>query len=212
LHEVDGTYDDAFRMSIQHTRQEGGLNRNTAYHPLTIEGKKTVAFEMWEQLGGAVPDAVVVPTGDGVILAGVYKGFRDLVRAGLAHRLPRLVAVQARSSDAIHRYVHSGGYSDAPMPSTVADSISVRTPANAHMARRAILESRGTSVTVSDRQILDAQVDLARTTGIFAEPAAAAGLAGLRALHGRFEGGQVVVLLVTGHGLKDVDAPLRHLG
>ncbi len=212
LHEVDGTYDDAFRLSIEHTRRDGGLNRNTAYHPLTIEGKKTVAFEMWEQLGGAVPDAVVVPTGDGVILAGVYKGFRDLVRAGLAHRLPRLVAVQAESSDAIHRYVHSGVYSDAPTPSTVADSISVRTPANAHMARRAILESRGTSVAVSDREILDAQVDLARTTGIFAEPAAAAGLAGLRAVHDRFEGGQVVVLLVTGHGLKDVEAPLRHLG
>lgn len=211
LHAVDGTYDDAFRLSIEHTREQGGLNRNTAYHPLTIEGKKTVALEIWAQLGGRVPDAVVVPVGDGVILAGVYKGFRDLVRAGLALGLPRLLAVQAESSDAIHRYVCSGTYADAPSPTTVADSISVSAPSNAHMARRAVVESGGSTVTVTDAEILEAQGWLARTTGVFAEPAAAAGLAGLRAARDRFTSDETVVLLVTGHGLKDVEAPLKHL-
>lgn len=212
LHAVDGTYDDAFRLSIEHTRTRGGLNRNTAYHPLTIEGKKTVALEMWADLGGRVPDAVVVPVGDGVILAGVWKGFRDLVQAGIATRIPRLVAVQAERSDAIHRYVHTGVYADAPAPSTVADSISVCAPSNAHLARRAIVESGGTSVTVTDAAILDAQAELARTTGVFAEPAAAAGLAGLRAARAHVDAGETVVLLVTGHGLKDVEAPLKRLG
>ena len=100
---VKGTYDDAFRLSLDYTARRGGLNRNTAYHPLTLEGKKTAALEIWAQLGFQVPDAVVVSVGDGVILGGVHKGFLDLSRAGLIDRLPRLIGVQAESSDAIHR-------------------------------------------------------------------------------------------------------------
>lgn len=208
---VNGSYDDAFRLSLAYTEARGGLNRNTAYHPLTIEGKKTVALEIWAQNGFAIPDAVVVPVGDGVIIAGVYKGFRDLMMAGLTEKLPRLVCVQAESSDAIHHYVTTGEYRPAPAPRTVADSISVSAPSNAHMARRAIAESDGFSITVSDAEILEAQAMLARTSGIFAEPAAAAGAAGLKKSAGIFGRGDRVVLLVTGHGLKDIDAPLRQI-
>jgi len=211
---VLGTYDDAFRLSLEYTERRGGLNRNTAYHPLTIEGKKTAGLEIWVQLGFRVPDAVVVSVGDGVILAGVHKAFQDLRRAGLAERLPRLIAVQAESSDAIHRYLETGHYADAERPTTRADSISVSCPSNAHWARRAVLESGGTSLVVSDAEILAAQHRLARTTGIFAEPAGAAALAGLEKLQGspgRLARAAEVVVLATGHGLKDVEAPLSSL-
>jgi threonine synthase len=211
---VRGTYDDAFRLSLQYTERRGGLNRNTAYHPLTIEGKKTVGLELWRDLGFRAPDAVVVAAGDGVILAGVHKAFVDLVRAGFLETLPRLVCVQAETSDAIHRYVQTGRYADAAHPTTRADSISVSCPSNAHWARRAVLESGGLSLLVGDAEILEAQRRLARTTGIFAEPAAAAAAAGLVKLQGtegRLRRDAVVVVLATGHGLKDVDAPLSHL-
>jgi threonine synthase len=208
---VDGTYDDAFALSLAHTEERGGLNRNTAYHPLTIEGKKTAALEMYASLGRA-PEWVVVPVGDGVIISAVWKGFHDLLELGAIAALPRLVCVQAESSDAIHRYVTTGVYANAPRPSTIADSISVSTPSNAHMARRAIASSRGLSVTVSDDEILAAQGLLARTSGVFAEPAAAASIAGIAKFRERVGPGERVVALVTGHGLKDVDAAVRGAG
>ena len=138
----------------------------------------------------------------------------DLQRAGLIHRLPRLIGVQAETSDAIHRYVQTGTYSDAPDPSTRADSISVVCPSNAHGARRAILESRGLTLTVSDDEILQAQEILLSRTGIFTEPAGAAALAGLVKLQAgpdRLDAGARVVILATGHGLKDVEAPLSRV-
>jgi len=211
---VKGTYDDAFRLSLEYTAQRGGLNRNTAYHPLTIEGKKTAGLEIWAQLGFQVPDAILVSVGDGVILGGVHKAFVDLQRAGLIQQLPRLIGVQAEKSDAIHRYVQTGSYSDAPDPSTRADSISVVCPSNAHGARRAVLESRGLTLTVSDDEILQAQARLLSRTGIFTEPAGAAALAGLVKLQAgpdRLNSIGRVVILATGHGLKDVEAPLSRL-
>jgi threonine synthase len=211
---VKGTYDDAFRLSLEYTAKRGGLNRNTAYHPLTIEGKKTAGLEIWAQLGFVAPDAVVVSVGDGVILAGLHKAFADLKRAGLIAKLPRLVCVQAETSDSIHRYIQTGRYADATNPTTRADSISVSCPSNAHWARRAVLESEGCSLVVSDAEILEAQARMARTTGIFGEPAAAAAAAGLIKLQAsaqRLDAGARVVVLATGHGLKDVDAPLARV-
>jgi threonine synthase len=209
---VKGTYDDAFALSLAFTKARGGLNRNTAYHPLTIEGKKTVSLEIAEQLGFEAPDAVFVPVGDGVILAGVHKGFKDLVAVGLLPRMPRLVAVQAETSDAIHRFIHTGAYQNARAPRTVADSISVSCPSNAHWARRAVLETRGLSVTVSDDEMLRAQRTLAAGCGVFAEPAAAAAWAGLEKVQAgpdALPAHAKVVVLVTGHGLKDIEAPLK---
>jgi threonine synthase len=211
---IQGTYDDAFALSLEYTDQRGGLNRNTAYHPLTIEGKKTAGLEIWAQLGFQVPAAIFVSVGDGVIIGGVHKAFVDLQRAGLIERLPRLIGVQAETSDAIHRYVETGRYSDAPNPTTRADSISVTCPSNAHGARRAILDSRGLTLTVTDDEILAAQARLANRTGIFTEPAGAAALAGLVKLQSgphRIATADPVVLLATGHGLKDVEAPLSRI-
>lgn len=210
VYRVNGTYDDAFRLSVEYTERHGGLNRNTAYHPLTIEGKKTVALEIYAQMGMRVPDAVVVPTGDGVILAGVHKGFCDLRDAGLTDRLPRLIAVQARTSDAIHRYVTTGIFAPANHPATVADSISVSVPSNAHWAKRAIEETRGFTQTVSDEEILSGQRLLASLTGLFAEPAAASTVAALRKIgEEQLDRSAEIVLLLTGHGLKDIDSAMR---
>jgi threonine synthase len=207
---VRGTYDDAFRLSLEYTAKRGGLNRNTAYHPLTIEGKKTVGLEIWRQNNWRVPEAILVPVGDGVIISGVHKAFCDLKASGLISRLPRLICVQAEKSNAIHRYVESGLYRNAANPATVADSISVSIPSNAHLARKAVLDSGGFSVTVTDQEILEGQRRLAAGTGIFAEPAAAATVAALKKLRPskRLDRKEQIVLLITGHGLKDVDAAL----
>jgi threonine synthase len=210
---VCGTYDDAFRLSLEYTARKGGLNRNTAYHPLTIEGKKTVGLEIYQQNGFKAPDVILVPVGDGVIISAVFKAFCDLKAAGLINRLPRLVCVQAERSAAIHHYIRSGKYQDAKRPDTIADSISVSVPSNAHLARKAVLESRGFSLTVSDQEILRGQRMLAERTGVFAEPAAAATVAALKKLRrsellGRKE---QIVLLITGHGLKDVEAAMKSI-
>jgi threonine synthase len=210
---VRGTYDDAFRLSLEYTARKGGLNRNTAYHPLTIEGKKTVGLEIYQQNKFKVPDVILVPVGDGVIISGVHKAFCDLKAAGLITRLPRLVCVQAERSAAIHHYIRSGKYQNARNPATVADSISVSIPSNAHMARQAVVESRGFSITVSDKEILAGQRILAEKTGVFAEPAAAATVAALKKLRGSdlLDPREQIVLLITGHGLKDVDAAMKSI-
>lgn len=210
---IQGTYDDAFRLSLEYTTRKGGLNRNTAYHPLTIEGKKTVGLEIYAQNRFRVPDAILVPVGDGVIIAGVYKAFCDLKAAGLISLLPRLVCVQARTSAAIHHYLQTGTCRPAPKPVTVADSISVSVPSNAHLARKAVLDSGGLSITVTDPEILRAQQLLARTTGVFAEPAAAATVACLKKLAAtrHFRPKEQIVLLITGHGLKDLDAAMKNI-
>jgi threonine synthase len=210
---VAGSYDDAYRESLRYSLENPGLNRNTAYHPLTIEGKKTAALEIFQQNGWMVPDVIFVPTGDGVILAGIYKGFSDLKEAGLSGRIPRLVAVQAASSDAIAHLFRTGEYRPAAAPDTRADSIAVINPGNAFLAAECIRKSEGAAVLVSDREIMEAQRKLTAFSGIYAEPAAAASLAGLvkSLLDGRVSSREQIVLLVTGNGLKDVESTVSFL-
>jgi len=208
---IKGTYDDAFRLSLEYTARRGGLNRNTAYHPLTIEGKKSVGLEILQQNKFRTPDVILVPAGDGVIISGVFKAFYDAKAAGLISELPRLVCVQAATSAAIHHYITRGTYRNADRPDTIANSISVSIPSNAHLARAAVRESGGFSVTVTDAEILDGQKLLAAKAGVFAEPAAAATVAALKKLRKArlLDGKEQTVLLITGHGLKDVDAALK---
>lgn len=205
---VQGTYDDAFDLCIEACQMFDWYNRNTGYNPYLVEGKKTVALEMAEQLEWRVPDTVLVPTGDGCIISGVYRGFEDLYRLGMIDRLPRLIAVQAEGSPAIVRALESGGVVRAYPARTIADGISVGLPRNGAMAVRDIRLSGGFGVTVSDEQIVAAEKELARLTGVFAEPSGAASYAGLlRLLHdGKIAPDERVVLLVTGSGLKSIDA------
>jgi threonine synthase len=221
LRAVDGSYDLAYERSLEETRDTGSFNRNTGFNPWTREGKKTVAFEIYEDLlastgsrAGACPDWVVVPTGDGNILTGAWKGFRDLYGMGLIERLPRLLMAQAAGSDAILQGLErrqadpSLAYGKALQPvqaDTVADSISVDLPRDGLAAMRAVEDSGGQGVRVSDAAILTAVKTLARHSGIFLEPAAAAAFAGLELAveRGLIAEAEVVVVLGTGSGLKD---------
>jgi threonine synthase len=204
---VDGSYDDAYELSLAYTARYGGLSRNTAYNPMTIEGKKTVSLEIFRQLG-RVPDHVFVSVGDGCILAGVYKGFRDLCRLGLADRLPVVHAVQAEGSAALARAFETGAFRRAPS-STVADSISVDVPRNGFHALRQLQEHGGQVVRVSDDEILAAQARLSCTAGLFTEPAGAAAFAGFLKLRPRLSADAAAVVLATGNGLKDTAAAGR---
>ena len=210
---VEGSYDDAFELCCLACREFGWYNRSTALNPFTIEGKKTLALEIAPELPDGPPDAVVVPAGDGVITAGVAKGFADLVAWGRLERAPRLVIVQPEGSAALVDALDRGADSVRPVPgaTSVADSLVVKSPRNARLALRRIRESGGGGVTVSDAAIVEAISRLARLTGVFAEPAAAASLAGLEAALSKdlIERDERVVLLITGSGLKDPDAATR---
>jgi len=205
---VDGNYDMAYELSMAYTREHGGLSRNTAYNPLTIEGKKTAALEIYIQLGKA-PDYVFIPTGDGVILGGVYKGFSDLLCTGLIQRMPVLFAVQAAGSCAIQIAFREGGFDPDYRSQTVADSIAVDIPRNGYHALKYLRMYGGQCVVVSDESILRAQKLLASTTGLFAEPAASAALAGFLKVKDSIRKDSTVVLLITGSGLKDVQAAMK---
>lgn len=210
---VDGTYDQAFELSLEATRQFGWYNRNTAFNPFTIEGKKTSSLEIVEDLGGMVPDVVVVPTGDGVIISGIAKGFRDLHACGAIPKLPRLIAVQAEGSSSISRALQAGidHPETDPNAHTVADSICVSAPRAGILAVREVKRSGGAGVVVSDDSIVEAIGELARYGSVFAEPAASASLAGLHVAlkDGLIRRDETVVLMVTGHGLKDIATAQR---
>lgn len=248
---VDGTYDDAFDASLSYVTEYGGLSRNTAHNPLTVEGKKSVSLEIFRQLGCTVPDVVYVPTGDGVILSGVYKGFEDLMSLGLTEKIPEVVCVQAVGSTALTRalartveaarpgelpskeissFTHGMSVSapDASLSGTfanlveafgkplsaqtVADSISVDVPRGGYYALQRLIRHSGRCVAVSDEAILSAQRRLSASSGLFAEPAASAAFAGLLAdlEAGRGPGrNDCAVVLLTGSGLKDIDAALK---
>jgi threonine synthase len=210
---VDGTYDEAFELCLAACDEFGWYNRNTALNPFTIEGKKTAALEIAASMRPESPDVVIVPVGDGVILAAIAKGFADLVLAGLIERSPRLIAVQPAGSAAIVRALRDAAAAITPVPgaASVADSLNVETPRNAILCLQRVRESGGAGVEVPDEAILLAIPDLARHTGVFAEPAAAATLAGLRAAlaEGLVDHDERIVLLVTGNGLKDVPAAAR---
>ena len=208
LHKVQGSYDDAFKAALEYTKTHNCMCRNTGYHPLTIDGKKSAGLEIYIQNGFKVPDWIIIPVGDGVILTGIYKAFVDLQRAGIIQKLPQLLCVQAESSDAITSYWETGRYKDAENPITIADSIKVKTPALAHWSVKALKETRGKCIRVSDFEIQEAQLKLAAETGVFAEPSSVATLAGLqKALAKKWiNSNEDIVLLITGHGLKDPGA------
>ena len=207
---VEGNYDLAYDEATAFAAEGDALSRNTGFNPLTIEGKKTVSLEIFRQLSerseSGVPDYIFVPAGDGVIVSGVYRGFEDLVALGMADIVPRVIAVQAEGSAAIARAMRTGAFG-APEPShTVADSISVDVPRGGYFALGRLQRHSGEVITVSDDQILAAQRYLASRTGLFAEPAAAAAVAGFLDIRHAIPKEATVVLLITGTGLKDIDS------
>jgi len=207
---ADKNYDQAFSLSLEYSKRRGGMNRNTAYNPMTIEGKKTVSIEIYKQLKKA-PDHVFVSVGDGVIMSGVYKGFRDLLQLGRIDKIPVVHAVQASGSDAICRAMESGDFdgqaeSRVRAAKTVADSISVDTPSNGHLALKNLKAFGGHCFRVTDEEILSAQKELSSTCGLFSEPAAATAYAGFLKQKAALDSNETCVVLLTGNGLKDINS------
>lgn len=216
---VDGTYDDAFDLCLQASDQFGWYCRNTGYNPYTREGKKTVSYEIAEGLSGATgqfraPDVVMVSVGDGNIISGVHKGFKDLHALGLINHVPRIIGVQAKGSNALYTAWKTGQDPHTLTPikaETLADSISAGLPRDPILAVRAATETRGAFIEIPDDAILAAIPDLARLTGIFTEPASAATWAGALAAsqQGIIGAEDEVVLILTGNGLKDIATAQR---
>lgn len=204
---VKGTYDDAFDLSIKASEEFGWYNRNTAFNPLTVEGKKTVSFEIFDQLNETIPDKIFVPVGDGVIISGVYKGFEDLLNLKLIDKMPTIVAVQSNKSDNLTRNIKNEEFEIIPS-TTAADSISVDIPRNFNMTKLFIQKYNGEYITVSDNAILEASAILSRNTGIFSELAAATSFAGLLKYseENKLDKNSINVVLLTGSGLKDINS------
>jgi threonine synthase len=208
---VEGSYDEAYDLCIEASRRFGWYQRSTGYNPFTREGKKTAALEIAEQLNWNVPNKVFVAVGDGNIISGLWKGFNDLYQLGLIDRLPQLIGVQSEAACAIVDAVNGGGAVRESPAHTIADSINVGKPRDGTMAVRAIRESGGAGVKVSDAEIIAAIPTLAQETGVFAEPAAAAAYAGfVKACEGGgINSDERVLLMITGNGLKDIDTARR---
>jgi threonine synthase len=221
---VDGTYDDAFDLAVKAADEFGWYCRNTGYNPFTAEGKKTAAFEIWEwwedthrtwheQFGVDVdhaPLTIFVSVGDGNIISGIHKGFKELYELGWLPRIPRMIGVQAEGSAAVANAFHGNTEKITPVSSkTIADSISVDLPRDGVRAVRAAKQTDGTYITVSDDEILRAIAELGRV-GVFSEPAGAAAYAGLikGASSGVVGSEDPILVLNTGSGLKDIRAAL----
>ena len=206
---AEKNYDQAFALSLQYSKKFGGMNRNTAYNPMTIEGKKTVSIEIFNQLD-RVPDHVFVSVGDGVILSGLYKGFRDLLQLKQIPRMPEIHAIQASGSSAIFRAMSSGEFQEQPAE-TVADSISVDTPSNGYLALKNLKTYGGHCITLNDEEILSAQKELSSSCGLFSEPAAAAAYAGFLKQKNKLDPNSTCVVLLTGNGLKDINSASKNI-
>ena len=211
---VDGTYDDAFDLTIKASQEFGWYCRNTGYNPFTAEGKKTAAFEIWEytlKAIGPTPYTIFVSVGDGNIISGIHKGFKDLLELGWIDQIPRIIGVQAEGSAAIADAFHAGTEEIVPVSAnTLADSISVDLPRDGVRAVRAARQTGGRYITVSDDEILAAIAELGKE-GVFAEPAGATSYAGLvkAASEGLLANDEPVMVLNTGSGLKDVRAAMQ---
>jgi threonine synthase len=222
---VDGTYDDAFDLTIKASNEFGWYCRNTGYNPFTAEGKKTAALEIWEwwqdvhrawhdEIGEEIdhaPLTIFVSVGDGNIISGIHKGFKDLHALGWIPRVPKIIGVQAEGSAAIANAFHANTETITPVSArTIADSISVDLPRDGVRAVRAAGQTGGTYITVPDAEILKAIATLGKV-GVFAEPAGATAYAGLvkAAGSGIVGSDDPILVLNTGSGLKDVRAAMQ---
>ena len=204
---VDGLISDAGRVIAQGCRENGWFEMATLKEPYRVEGKKTMGYELWEQLDGQLPDAILYPTGGGTGLIGMWKAFDELERMGLlGPERPRMFVVQSEGCAPIVRAWDAGAERAQPWEdaATVAPGIRVPAPFADDLILQALRESGGSAVAVPDEAIVPAMRQMARTEGIDACPEGAASLAGLRRLlaDGVLHGDARIVLFNTGSGLK----------
>lgn len=209
---VKGSYDQAYYFCQDACAKYGWYNRNCAINPYLIEGKKTAGLEIAEQLGPEIPDWVVFSVGDGCTIGGAWKGLREMHQLGFTPRLPKMLGVQAEGSAPLTEAFEKNAEVIRPTEAqTLADSIAVGQPRNWRKALRAIGESKGAMVSVSDSSILEAMRKSARLAAVFAEPAAATAIAGLaKAVEkGIVRKSETALVVVTGNGLKDVKSAIQ---
>jgi threonine synthase len=210
---VEGIYDAAYDLSIKASKQFGWYSRNSGYNPYLSEGKKTGVLEICEQLNWTPPDNIFVAVGDGCIIGGLWKGLKDLIALGFIKKTPKLFGVQSEGASPLFEAWRNGSEHISPIvrPNTLADSISVGKPRDPIKALRAVNESNGKFLTVSDEEILDSMRLLAKNTGVFGEPAAAAAFSGFLKLtrDDVLKQDDTSVIIVTGNGLKDVNAAIK---
>ena len=207
IFQVRGDFDEAMRAVVTLTEHRKAFYLMNSLNPFRLEGQKTLAYEVCDQLDGEVPDALVLPVGNGGNISAIWKGFGEYNMLGITKTRPRMIGVQAEGAAPIANAVKHKQERIQPVtnPRTIASAIRIGSPVNWSKVLPAINESRGTAETVSDREILRAQRDLASKEGIFVEPASAASVAGLRKCRdtGRIDRSDIVVCVATGHGLKD---------
>ena len=211
---VKGTYDDAFELCLQAAKKYGWYNRNTGYNPYMSEGKKTVSYEICEQLNWDAPDCIFVSVGDGCIIGGLHKGLKDLYALGWIERMPKIFGVQAEGSSFMYQAWKNNEdvLTKPPIDAqTVADSISAGLPRDRIKAMAAVKETDGFYISVTDDEILAAIPTMARGCGVFGEPAGAAAYAGLvKAVdENLISTDERIVVINTGNGLKDVAGAMK---
>jgi len=212
---VKGTYDEAVELCFKAAEEFGWYNRSCAINPYLVEGKKTISYEICEQLDWKAPDIAVVAVGDGCTIGGVWKGFKECFELGLIDKFPKIVGVQAENSNPVTRAFNKKTYEfEYRVPDTLADSISVGIPRNGIKALNALHESGGYMVDVSDEEILAAMKILAQKTGVFGEPAGVTSFAGIMKMKelGLLKGDEKVVSIVSGSGLKDIKSAVKAAG
>ncbi len=209
---VKGSYEDAFRLSMQCAEKFGFYNRNSGINPYLVEGKKTVSFEICEQNNWQVPDYLIMSVGDGCSIAAAWKGMEEFYKIGLIDKTPKMIGVQAEGAAPIYKVWKNNLKELKPeIPKTLADSIAVGTPRNWIKAVNAIKKSGGMFITVSDEEILQAIRELGEKTGISSEPAGATSFAGMKKLakEGFFSKNDTVAIVISGNGLKDIDSLIK---
>ncbi|EEF62701.1 Threonine synthase [Pedosphaera parvula Ellin514] len=204
--QVQGNFDEALRI-VRELGETGKVEVVNSINPVRIEGQKTAAFEICDQLGRA-PDFHFLPVGNAGNITAYWKGYKEYHAAGTSDRLPKLCGYQAAGAAPI--------VDGAPVekPNTVATAIRIGNPASWQGATNAMKESGGHIGKVTDEEILSAYKLIARTDGVFVEPASAASLAGLikQVKAGQIPSGSVVTATMTGHGLKDPDCAIKTAG
>lgn len=209
---IKGSFDDALR-EVRKLCEKRGLYLLNSVNPFRLEGQKTLAYEVCEQLGRRVPDRIVLPVGNAGNISAIWKGFKELRELGITRETPKMMGVQAEGAAPFAHMILQNLDKLTPLdkPETVASAIRIGAPVNWSKAKAAVVESKGGVTVVSDEEIVDAQRELARLEGLFVEPASAASIAGLVKMleQGVISRDETIVCVATGHGLKDPDIVVR---
>lgn len=211
--QIRGNFDQALKIIVKISEEHKEIYLLNSINPFRLEGQKTIAYEICDQLNGLVPDRVIVPVGNAGNISAIWKGFVEFYNVGLIEKLPMVTGIQAEGASPIAKAVKEGRSYIVPVekPETVASAIRIGAPVSWKKALKAIRDSGGTAETVTDAEILEAQKMLARYEGIFVEPASASSIAGLKKLidYGKIDRDEIIVCVTTGHGLKDPDIVVK---